>query len=168
MYKIREISDKECKAITKKLGIEIINKPFQPDPLPVIKIDGAYIDTASSYIDKRYFEIIDQFKGKVLILGLGFGCAVINGAQKKEVECVDVVESNDTIIKLHKIVHGAFEGQDKINIIKGNGKTKDLSKNKYNHVFIDMDWKATDEYYKAMEVLHDRYKGAVIHFIKID
>jgi len=168
MYNEPQISNEKCKELSSENFLLLNQKTRFGDKL-VIKEGRKYIDSVYNFTDKRYAEIVQKLKGKVLILGLGLGCNVIRASQKKQVKEVDVLEINTEVIKLFKRIYGKFQGVEKINIYHDDAmKAKWIGKN-YDHVFIDIYNVQFDRkmYDKNMAILKDRYKDSTVHFIEI-
>jgi hypothetical protein len=167
MYKIPEISDKKCYELSRELGLSLINTPAHDGPQLAIKTAKGYVDTAASYSDNRYKEILNELKGNVLILGLGLGCNVIRACQKNNVVSVDVVEDDSNIIELLDRIHGNFKGYEKLKLYKGDGLGMDLSGKNYDHVFIDLFFNLDKDYNKKTELLLKRYSRSKTHYINL-
>lgn len=153
--------------MTRDMGIDLVRKPAGNDDAYVIELFGQCIDTSLSYRDPRYKGVVKKLKANVLILGLGFGFAVLEACKKKYVKTVTVVENNPEIVALFYMMNGKrFPGYQKLEIILADAIKIDLSDRNLDHVFIDLFDISTDYHRSQMEILFDRYKGIEIHRIK--
>jgi len=167
-----KLSDKKCKELSEALGIDLFNaKAHDGD---VLTIRGEYgfttIDTAHSFgkDDTSYGPIVKKFDKSVLILGLGFGRAVIEACNNPRVKKVVAIEINKGVKEVFFAVHGKkFSGFEKLTVIVKDAF--EYKETKFDHVFIDFIHDVVDKekYLKDMQILRDRFKKSNVHFIDL-
>lgn len=167
MYKRPEITDAECEDFSKTTGMDLSNRNWKGKRWPVLKdYQGRLLDT--SYTSKEYEGIAKLFKGDVLILGLGFGKAVINACANTSVKSVTVLEINEHVTVLFWLLHGReFKGVEKLKIKEVDAMGYKTIK--YTHVFIDIFHlpMSKREYLDQTETLRERFKKSETHQIRL-
>jgi len=170
MFKTPQISNETRINLGQKIGLDLINRKINStgEVHLFIKDGVKVVDGTTSYNDKEYTDIINKFKGKVLLLGLGFGRSVIEACYNTKVKEVTVVERNPKVIKLFWELYGQkFKGVKKLSIIEEDA---DNYKEKgFDHVFIDIFCPPLDKriYRLVMNKLRERFKGSIVHYIDL-
>ncbi len=164
------ILSKDCENLSKDLGITVLNRNLHGEKWPIIKLNGCTLDTSFSFHDndKRWTDIAKKFSGDVLILGLGFGKAVLDACAKSSVKSVTVVELNEGVIDVFWLVHGKdFKGREKLIIENKDALT--YKKTKFKHVFIDIfhNISKVGQYRTQTKQLRAMFKNSVIHQIPL-
>lgn len=170
MYRPK-LTDNECLKLSEGADIDVSNRNYNGEKWPVIKQGSYTLDTSFSFQskDKRWTDIAKKFKGDVLILGLGFGKAVLDACANPNVKSVTVIEINEAVIDVFAYAHGKFKGKMKMSIIHKDALKYDTKK-KFDHVFIDIfhDVINIKEYKIQTRQLNEMFKGSEIHQIELE
>jgi len=165
-----EITDKQCEKLSKDLGILICNRNYDGKRWPIIKSGGKVLDSSFSFAkqDPRVKDIATKLKGNVLILGLGFGKAVLYTCENSQVKSVTVVEKNEGVIDLFALINKEMKGKSKLSIIHKDALEYETKK-KFDHVFIDIYHDVTNmiEYTLTIDKLSETFKKSTIHQIPL-
>jgi hypothetical protein len=167
MYKKPELTDTFCQDFSEGTGMQLSNRNWKGERWPVIKTgEGRLLDT--SYTSKEYEDIAKEFSGDVLILGLGFGKAVLDACANSKVKSVMVIEINEHVTELFSVMyHREFKGAKKLRIKEIDAM--EHKNTKYNHVFIDIFHLPMNKgvYIEQSQILRERFKKSEIHQIRL-
>jgi hypothetical protein len=167
MYKRPILTDTFCKDFSDGTGMQLSNRNWKGERWPILKTgEGRLLDT--SYTSKEYADIAKKFSGDVLILGLGFGKAVIDACANPKVKSVTVIENNEHITELFALMyHRQFKGSDKLSIKEMDAM--EYKTTKYNHVFIDIFHlpMSKNVYLEQTQILRNRFSKSKIYQIRL-
>lgn len=164
------LTDKKCRELSSAFDIRLFNaKAHDGDVLTII--DGfTVIDTVHSFgkEDTSYKPIVKKFEKSVLILGVGFGRAIIEACGNPKVKKVVAIEISSAVKEVFFAVHGRkFKGYEKLTVIVKDAL--EYKETKFDHVFIDIvhDVKDKAKYLKEMKTLRKRFDKSNVHFIDL-
>lgn len=165
-----KLNNKECLSISNYTGIDLRNTvDYKNDNKLVMKVDRKIIDTVHSFNDKRYLDIAEQFSGKVLIFGLGFGFSILHACANPKVKSVTVVEMSPHVVTIFHTINGfLFEGYSKLKIVILDAM--EYEETDFDHLFFDIIPHAPNlhEYNKTISEVKSRFEKSVFHFINLN
>ena len=169
MYKEPQLTDERCAEISEGLDIVLFNARAHNGNKLTMKKGKTVIDTIYSFSENNsIIPVIKKLKKDVLILGLGFGKAVLEACASKDVKSVTVVEQLQDVVTVFYAIHGTnFKGSDKLTIVIKDAL--EYKKVKFDHVFIDIihDVRDKEKYEQDMKILRERFKKSRVHFIDL-
>ena len=126
-------------------------------PFPAILENGIEWMTITPNEVETMRESIAKCRGRVLTLGLGLGYFAFHASQKKEVECVVVVERSRDVIEIFKTyLLPQFPNANKIEIVEADAfeyMREKMPRGKFDYVFADLWHDASDglEMYRKLK-----------------